>query len=208
MARRIVFIMGFGRSGTTFLAKLLDSHPDVLYRHEPDSVLVNTEIPFVPDESDLKRYRVRARSYVESLCDVRAPKSAGHQPIFDKSYRTAFQQRSYKVAVYLAKGIEKGIPFLNRWAKVPDLIEPASRADIVYVIKSVNSVGRARLFREGNPQSRFLHIVRHPCGVIASVLRGAEKGYMQKRAYLNSAFRMKEAAQYPYTFDDMERRSF
>ncbi len=72
VARRIIFIIGFGRSGTTFLAKLLDSHPDVLYRHEPDSVLENTEIPFIPDESDLKRYRNHARSYVESLCNVNA----------------------------------------------------------------------------------------------------------------------------------------
>ena len=36
---RVVFVLGGARSGTTWLAKILDSHPDVLYRHEPDIAL-------------------------------------------------------------------------------------------------------------------------------------------------------------------------
>ena len=56
-----VFIVGTARSGTTFLAKLLDSHPDVLYRHEPDSVLVNTEIPFLQRREDLGTFLAPAR---------------------------------------------------------------------------------------------------------------------------------------------------
>jgi hypothetical protein len=35
----------------------------VLYRHEPDSVLVNTEIPFVPRRYELQRYELQR--YVE-----------------------------------------------------------------------------------------------------------------------------------------------
>ena len=32
-----ILILGAPRSGTTWLAKIIDSHPDVLYRHEPDA---------------------------------------------------------------------------------------------------------------------------------------------------------------------------
>jgi len=38
LADRAILVSGSPRSGTTWLAKLLDSHPDVLYRHEPDEV--------------------------------------------------------------------------------------------------------------------------------------------------------------------------
>ncbi len=34
-----ILVVGAPRSGTTWLAKIIDSHPDVLYRHEPDEVL-------------------------------------------------------------------------------------------------------------------------------------------------------------------------
>ena len=34
-----ILILGAPRSGTTWLAEIIDSHPDVLYRHEPDVTL-------------------------------------------------------------------------------------------------------------------------------------------------------------------------
>ena len=42
---RIILILAAPRSGTTWLAKIFDSHPDVLYRHEPDTVLRATDLP-------------------------------------------------------------------------------------------------------------------------------------------------------------------
>jgi hypothetical protein len=38
-------ILGAPRSGTTWLGKIFDSHPRVLYRHEPDSVYRTVAIP-------------------------------------------------------------------------------------------------------------------------------------------------------------------
>ena len=72
--RNPVFVIGGARSGTTFLAKLLDSHPDVLYRHEPDSVLVNTDIPFVPRHDEVQRFVEPAGRYLEELRHVSATK--------------------------------------------------------------------------------------------------------------------------------------
>ena len=38
-----VMLVGSPRSGTTWMAKIIDSHPQVLYRHEPDSTLVTLD---------------------------------------------------------------------------------------------------------------------------------------------------------------------
>jgi hypothetical protein len=32
-----ILVFGLPRSGTTWLGKIFDSHPETLYRHEPDS---------------------------------------------------------------------------------------------------------------------------------------------------------------------------
>ena len=38
LSQSAILILGSPRSGTTWLAKIFDSHPDILYRHEPDEL--------------------------------------------------------------------------------------------------------------------------------------------------------------------------
>jgi len=40
-----LFIVGMTRGGNTWLGKIFDAHPDVLYRHEPDSILKTKTVP-------------------------------------------------------------------------------------------------------------------------------------------------------------------
>src|SRR6185312_4530492 len=46
-----ILIFGLPRSGTTWIGKLFDSHPDTLYRHEPDSVR-RLSMPLFPEKED------------------------------------------------------------------------------------------------------------------------------------------------------------
>ena len=39
LAATAILIVGAPRSGTTWLAKIFDSHPATLYRHEPDEIV-------------------------------------------------------------------------------------------------------------------------------------------------------------------------
>lgn len=44
---KILLIFGIPRSGTTWLGKLFDSHPDIVYLHEPDSQFRTNNVPLL-----------------------------------------------------------------------------------------------------------------------------------------------------------------
>ena len=204
-----VFVVGGARSGTTFLAKLLDSHPDVLYRHEPDSILVDASIPFIPRSDQVAKHVSAAEDYLDSLCQVHTAKVSGQRPFFDKNYRSHLRKMQFLVSLYLAKGIEKGGQSLIRKPlNVSDCIGAGELEHIVYLIKSVNSPWRTKLFSEAKPHWRFIHILRHPCAVINSRLRGIESKLMQAKAYLRPAFQAGMAEGYPFSLEELEASSF
>src|SRR5580704_15560833 len=78
----LVFLLGAPRSGTTWLAKLFDSHPNVLYRNEPDSVLHEPRVPLLCQPEDIGQYRAIAHDYIERLLDIRTLKTSGSLPVF------------------------------------------------------------------------------------------------------------------------------
>jgi hypothetical protein len=171
-----VFILGAPRSGTTWLAKIFDSHPDVLYRNEPDTVLHERRLPLLCPLEDIGRYRDIARDYIERLLGVRTIKTAGSLPVFAKRYEWPLVHSLRLLWIYgLHVGAE--LPAAAGLAKrlaIPDLIRPRGAPRIV--VKSVNARGLARLFLEAVPACRIIFILRHPCGQIASVMRGLRSG--------------------------------
>ena len=175
----LLFILGAPRSGTTWLAKIFDSHPDVLYRNEPDTVLHEPRLPLLlcPPE-DIGRYRDIARAYVERLLDVRTLKTAGSMPVFAKRYAMPLAHPLRLLWIYalqVAHEVRRGRAIAQR-LPVPDLVRPGLRQPPMVVVKSVNARGLARLLLEAMPASRIVFILRHPCGQIASVMRGLKSG--------------------------------
>lgn len=204
-----VIIVGSGRSGTTFLAKLLDSHPDVLYRHEPDSVLVNTDIPFLPVDKDIPKFIKPARHYLEALMTVNASKVNGQRPVFDKSYRSSLQRQRFLAGLYLVKAIERACGgALKNSLSIPDCVNRKYAGRVVPVIKTVNSLWRTRLFSEAMPDMRVLHIMRHPCAVVNSCLRGIDQNLMSSAVYLRPLFEAGFAENYSFTLEDLEAASY
>lgn len=172
-----VFIIGVPRSGTTWLGKIFDSHPWVLYRHEPDAAIPTPGFPGFCPVAEIPRYADAMRRYVAELTAVRRVKTSGTRPIFAKPYQ---RPAAALVRRALATGLRIGeaVPPAAAWAKrvpIPDLI---ARDDprITYVVKSVSLIGAVGLLASAVPESRTIAVVRHPCGHIASVLRGAAAG--------------------------------
>src|SRR5580658_4388008 len=85
---RVVLLLGAPRSGTSWLAKIFDSHPDVLYRHEPDTVLRNWDLPWMCPRDEVGKHVDAARIYLRQLIETATLKTAGSQPMFRKRFES------------------------------------------------------------------------------------------------------------------------
>ena len=164
---RSILVFGMPRSGTTWIGKLFDSHPDTLYRHEPDSVQ-RLSVPLFPEKPDTPQYRDELQRFLVSLPFMRWSKVVGKRPLFPKSYQSPAALFAYRAGVTAAKAASRIKP------DFPVLFRPTGngRAEIRIVWKSIESPGRLGVCVEALPDCRAIHLLRHPCGYVASVLRG------------------------------------
>lgn len=162
-----ILVFGMPRSGTTWVGKLFDSHPDTLYRHEPDSVR-KLKMPLFPEKEDAARYREELERFIDALPQMRSPEVVGKQPLFPKSYQSAAGLAVYRASVLVAKaGSRARRHFPTPFRPTGDGSE---RTRLVW--KSVESQGRLGACIEALPEARGIHLMRHPCGYVASVFRG------------------------------------
>lgn len=162
-----ILVFGMPRSGTTWVGKLFDSHPDTLYRHEPDSVQ-RLHMPRFPGKKGAHENREALERFVAALPGWRSPEVVGKQPLFPKSYQSAAALGAYRASVVAAKAASR----MHR--HFPCLYRPtAADCDRVRLVwKSIESSGRLGMIVEALPNTHAIHLMRHPCGYIASVLRG------------------------------------
>lgn len=197
---RVILILGAPRSGTSWLAKIFDSHPDVLYRHEPDTVLRNYELPWMCQPEDVRVHRAAAQAYLGQLIETATLKTAGSLPIFPKRYLGMVASKLRAGVIYGLRAAELvGARRLVRDIPVPDLLDPARHPELRVVIKSVSSRGRARLFAEALPGSRIVFIVRDPWGQVASMLRGAALGKFESPVPVGELLATEQAKRYGLT---------
>lgn len=167
----LILLFGIGRSGTTWLGKIFDSHPDTLYRHEPDSRGTLNALPLFAAGPDAESYRDFLEDYIARLPAIRSEKVAASLPIFPKSYyspKTLALRRLFAFGLKAAARVGGSMP-------APDWTGFHRRRDITLVWKSIESLGRLGVIARIRPDARCLLIVRHPCGYAASVLHGEAK---------------------------------
>ena len=173
-----IFLFGSPRSGTSWLGRIFDSHPDTVYRHEPDAVIAGAGVPFVMRHEDIEALVPKFAPYVEQWLALRSARCNGLLPQFPKRWRGGVAQSGRLGLVYLYRVLDRvarSKSFANRFP-IPDF---ASRsAAPVPVAKSVNSLGRLPLLAQTVDDCRIILIVRHPGGVISSGLRGFKLGKM------------------------------
>jgi hypothetical protein len=159
-----ILLLGAPRSGTTWLAKIFDSHPDILYRHEPDEILP------APPGVTTAQIRPLLRSWIEDRC----LRTAAKRPFFAKSWQpipARLLRTGLAYALNAAACFPAPVAALGR-LPVPDL-GAIRRARVA--IKSVRWCDGAGCMTRALPNSRTVLILRHPCGQVASVMRGARQ---------------------------------
>ena len=197
---RVILILGATRSGTSWLAKIFDSHPDVLYRHEPDTVIRNYELPWMCPPDGVAAHLATARAYLGQLIETATLKTAGSLPIFAKRYQGAVARQLRTGIIYGLRAMDMaGARRVVRDVPVPDLVDLADHPELRVVIKSVSSRGRARLFAEALPGSRIIFIVRDPWGQVASMLRGSALGKFEEPVPVGELLATEQARRYGLT---------
>ena len=163
LAASVILVLGYPRSGTTWLAKIIDSHPDVLYRHEPD-------------ELTQPRPGINPVEQISEWIGQRGLRSAGKRPDFQKSWRPLPLATVRKALKMLLAASERPpiAPFVSQTFGLPDLILFGRHKSVRAAIKLVNWDGTAAA--RTLPDCRCCLILRHPCGQIASVKVGVESG--------------------------------
>ncbi len=180
-----ILLLGAPRSGTSWLGKIFDSHPDVLYRHEPDAVQEDFGLPWLCPAEETPEMCAAAAAYVQRMVGTATLKTSGIRPFFAKNYRGKLRQGLHAGMVLGLNGVaalgmggraRKSLP-------VPDLMRRGHVPRIV--VKSVSAQGRARVFARALPDARFVVIVRDPWGHVASILRGTEQGKYESPAHVD-----------------------
>lgn len=171
--RPVIVLCGSPRSGTSWLGKILDSHPDTLYRHEPEAV-GRPPLPTVMGSDPTKEEIGTIRDYVQRLPQICSAHTVGPLPVLPKSYRSFSKFQLYRLDVLAAKLIAR----LRSRPDVPCRMKWKESAFSHLVWKSIDSVGRLGAISRSLTNCKIVHIVRHPCGHMASMIRGVKQGKM------------------------------
>jgi len=162
------------RSGTTWIGKVLDSSPEVVYLHEPDYVKRIPCLPYTTEAQDYLGWESYMRRYLEGLRSTCSSRSILKRPLFSKNFpKSLAQKASYQAFLgkMQADQVLSKIGFAPMVSSWPSCVDQAQ----LTVWKSVEQTGNIGCFLHAIPEQKIIHVVRHPCGFVDSVMRGQQK---------------------------------
>jgi hypothetical protein len=163
-----ILLVGLPRSATTRVGKIFDSHPSTLYLHEPDSAIPITEMPLIATQLTAEIDPVELRAVLARTMSIRFTRVAGSLPRFNKAYRGPALDWIHRRLAFGAKVCSRFLGEFN----LPDFVRKSPEYPVRVVWKAIESVGRIGLIARLRPQLRIIHILRRPCGWMASQTRG------------------------------------
>jgi len=161
-----IVIFGMPRSGTSWLGKMFDSHPDVQYLHEPELARPSALPVFANTDPEALALAGEELARWQGARDIR---TNGTRPIFRKRFESRARYALRTAQIYAGKALGR---ISRRFAHAGPVVAPFSGDPPYRVVKTINLLGRAQVIMQIAPDLRALHLLRHPGGYIASVLRG------------------------------------
>lgn len=159
-------IFGTGRSGSTWLGAIINSHPDVAYRFEPLHRLADH--PRVGRAREILLSETAEASQLEEVYAALLPAhpQLDKPPFFRKRWGRGVGQTLFWQACSHVRPLQ---PVFER------LYTPPGRPLVVF-----KEVGFARALERlvRVARLRTVYLVRHPCAVVSSSLKGQGQGLM------------------------------
>ena len=165
-----LIILGLGRSGTSWLSKIFDYHPGVFYSHEPELMLPTKMVEQVkayPSDNTLLNWLFTDKSL----------RTMRKKPIRKKEFRSDIRHYSRVGVIYIASAAKYLVGGRVAGWPIPDLF---STPPISHVSKSVSFLLEIANMAPDRQDVKFIHLVRHPAGVVSSTVRGRKAGYMAR----------------------------
>ena len=200
-AERRVLLHGLGRSGTSWLMKILDHHPASLTSHEPEGFVSALK-------GDALGSVGAIQAYIDALFDQRALRAMRKRPILRKDYRHALAHRARVGMLYGLSGLSRAVrPLAKRINRVqiPDLAQ--GRIGF-HVVKCVSHTQAIPSLLEHGQDFKCIFIIRHPCGQIHSMLKGGRSGKMPGRYFLPDRDMMAAIPDYVTGAHDLQEKDF
>lgn len=164
-------LVGMPRSGTTWLAKGIDRQKKTIYFHEPDSE-EKINIPHLIEDAEVEEHLETVRKYLPGIINNKSLKVVGRLPFYPKDNLSSFSLNINKAKIYFAKIASNLFKKIN--IKKASITLPKSQDNVIFW-KSIESPARLNILAKANPDMPIAYVVRHPCGVINSELRGIRK---------------------------------
>ncbi|MEB3359661.1 MAG: sulfotransferase [Synechococcales bacterium] len=177
--QRLGAVFGSARSGSTWLGAIVSSNPDVAYRFEPFHRLY-----YSPQlQAALNDEATTETTDINTLYHALLPAHplAEKPPFFSKSY-----PMSMAAGRSLTWPLARKVP-LGAWL-FRQCYTPRSLPPVVF-----KEIGLVHLLKKLVPHIPVVYLMRHPCAVVWSMLRGQEQSLMpsDRRQFLQKLLRQR-----------------
>lgn len=173
-AKELVLLLGFSRSGTTWLAKVLDSVPSVYLVSEPDKRTYQHvklgSVPHCVDPSDANC----VSDYKDGLNELQQKFYLGVNsiPFFQKEFIRQSQVFVHLwYLLFLANYPVERLFGLNMHIPCSLLLKKNHELPIRIVWKSTNQSSNIRMIIKAFPGIKIIYLMRNPFAAISSALR-------------------------------------
>lgn len=151
---------------------MIDSHPATLYRHEPDSLAGFPAMPELIHADQYDNFNDELQAFLLSLPKLDRVRESGSLPVFRKNAESGLNRLGRYALVGALRLASRRIGNV----RVPAIFQPPEKEGLSILWKSVNSVGRLAAIKKAGAPIKIIVLIRHPGGMIASILKGMEQG--------------------------------